>query len=95
MREVTPQGFVVEGYKFSSVGSYILSVKVTLLCHCSGVLARCRVIDGGIKNYGGFMCGAIMWLSNYQSYLSVTKSKNWIWFTTKEVNTKESDVVTL
>jgi hypothetical protein len=39
-------------------GNYIFAVKVTFLCHCSIVLARCRVTDGGIKKYNAlFVCG--------------------------------------
>jgi hypothetical protein len=63
MREVMPLGFALAGYKFSSAGNYIFPVKVTLfLCHCSVVLASCRVIDGGIKKYSAlFMREAIMY----------------------------------
>jgi hypothetical protein len=58
MKEVTPVGFPLAGYKFSNVGNYIFAVKVTFLCHCSIVLSRCRVTDGGIKKYNAlFMCG--------------------------------------
>jgi hypothetical protein len=62
MREVTPAGFALAGYKLSNVGNYIFAGKVTLfLCDCSVVAARCGVTGGGVKKYNAlFMREGIM-----------------------------------